>query len=257
MKKKNQCIAMLLSLCFTLSMPQMYYASTAKRKSAPGTAIFVMAEIQNLPVVNDITFNLQKDGLKLEMHIPQFSYLSDDQFQNQLNHTLLKQAKARKKAIIHEEKSLNKEVIQNQLTPIPFEYIETFKVVPSEYPYYALENAYYKYSGGAHGITNLNYLNINLKTNQIVALSDLFKDQKDYISIINEHVQEEINRRSALGEFFFTGTDGFQTIRKNQPFWVNEKGNLVIVFNVYEIAPYASGPIYIELSKEDLRPYLK
>ena len=257
MKKKNQHIAMLLSLCLVISIPQMYYANNTKRKSAPGTAIFVMAQMEAVPTVEDITFTVQKDGLKLEMHVPQISGLSDLQFQKQVNQTLLKEAKERKKEMIKTATSYNKEMIKDGLTPTPFEYIETFLVIPSQYPNYTIEQYKYQYSGGAHGISELSYLNLNLETNQIITLEDLFKDQVNYIPILNNEIRQEISRRTALGEFFFTGTDGFQSIRSEQPFFVNKNGNIVIVFNVYEIAPYASGPIYIVLSKETLQPYLK
>lgn len=257
MRKKNQYIAILLLFCIVFSIPQMYYANNTKQKSTPGTAIFVMAEVQNIPVVNEVVFNIQKNGLKLEIHVPQISQLTNSKFQKQLNTTLLKEAKLRKKEIIRLEKDYNKDMIQDELTPFPFEYIETFLVIPSVYPYYTIEQYKYQYSGGAHGISELNYLNINQETNQIVGLSDLFKDQVNYISIINEGVKQEINRRTELGEFFFTGSDGFQSIHVNQPFFINKSGDLVIVFNVYEIAPYASGPVYIVLSRASLQAYLK
>ena len=88
-----------------------------------------------------------------------------------------------------------------------------------------------------------------------IPLEDLFKEQVDYISIINEFVHQEIERRRLNGEFFFTGSDGFQTISMNQPFFINKNGDLVIVFNVYEIAPYASGAIYITIPADKISPY--
>lgn len=257
MKKKNRCLTMLFSLCITLSIPQLYYASSTKRKSTPGTAIFVMAQVQDSLVVDDITFNYQKNGLKLEIHVPQISKLSDSKFQKQLNKTLLNEATTRKNDIINLAKSYNKDMIKDGLTPIPFEYIETFLVIPSVYPNYTIEQYKYQYSGGAHGISEFNYLNINQETNQIITLADLFKEQVDYTSIINSQVKQEITRRTTLGEFFFMGSDSFQSIHQKQPFFINKEGDIVIVFNVYEIAPYASGPIYIVLTKESLQPYLK
>lgn len=257
MKKKIHFKAMYLMLTLLACIPQMQYAKSTKPKSTPGTAIFVMAQTDQTLIIKDKTFTVQMDGLKLDMHIPQFFNLYDSDFQKQLNRTLLKEAHQRKKEIIQTAKSYNKDLIQDGLTPIPFEYIETFSIIPSSYPNYTVELYKYQYSGGAHGLSELSYININQETNQIVKLEDLFKEQVDYISIINEFVHQEIERRRLNGEFFFTGSDGFQTISMNQPFFINKNGDLVIVFNVYEIAPYASGAIYITIPADKISPYFK
>ena len=248
---------MYLIFCLMMCIPNIQYAKNAKSSRTPGTAIFVMATNEQNLIVNDKTFNVQNDGLKLNVHVPQFENLPNKDFQKQLNDTLLKEAKKRKKDMIALAKSYNKDFIQYGLTPVPFEYIETFSIIPSVYPYYTIELYKYQYSGGAHGISELSYINLNQQTSQLIRLKDLFKEQVDYIAVINEQVRQEIMRRQALGEFFFTGSDGFQTIKENQPFFINKDGNLVIVFNVYEIAPYASGAIYITINLNNLAPYLK
>ncbi|MBE6023478.1 MAG: DUF3298 and DUF4163 domain-containing protein [Cellulosilyticum sp.] len=257
MKKKNQVRAMYFIFCLMMCLPQMQYAKSAKNPRTPGTAIFVMATTQVSPSITDKTFTVKKDGLNLEMHIPQFSNLSNSDFEKQVNHYLLKEATKRKKAMIEMAKSYNKDFIKDGLTPIPFEYIETFSIIPTIYPYYTLELYQYQYSGGAHGISELSYINLNQEKNQLLNLADLFKEDVDYQSIVNELVKQEIERRQELGEFFFSGSDGFQSIGENRPFFINKDGDLVIVFNVYEIAPYASGPIYITIPRAKLIAYLK
>lgn len=257
MKTKNQYKAMYLIFCLMMCIPSIQYAKTTKNTRTPGTAIFVMATVEETPSVSDKNFNVQKYGLNLDMHIPQFNNLSDKVFEKQLNTRLIKEAIARKKEIINLAKSYNQDMIQDGLEPVPFEYIETFSVIPSIQPFYVVELYKYQYSGGAHGISELNYINLNLEENKMVTLADLFKENVDYIPLINESVRQEINRREQLGEFFFTGSDGFQTIKTNQPFLINKNGELVIVFNVYEIAPYASGAIYITIPLSHIRPYLK
>ena len=125
------------------------------------------------------------------------------------------------------------------------------------YPYYSIELHKYQYSGGAHGYNELSYINLNQETNQLILLKDLFKPNVNYIGISNELINQEIAQRRMSGEFFYSGSEGFQTIKEKQLFFINENGEIVIVFNEYEIAPYASGPIYIKLSKNKLQDYLK
>lgn len=255
--KKKQFKAMYFILCLTMCNPQLIYAKSVKQGRIPGTAIFVMAEIENQVQVQDKHLSVHKDGLQLDMHIPQLTNLSNPNFQKQLNHTLLKEAKERKNDMIKLFQSLNKDISKDDLSLIPFEYIETFSIIPSSHPYFTIELYRYQYTGGAHGLPELKYLNINLDKNQIYSLKELFKENIDYKLILNQEIKKEIDKRISQGEFFFTGTDGFQTISDSQPFFINKDGNLVIVFNVYEIAPYASGPIYITLNKERLIDYMK
>lgn len=255
--KKKQFKAMYFILCLMMCNPKCTYARTVKQGRIPGTAIFVMAEVSNSVSVQDKHLSHHKNGLQIDMHIPQFTNLSDSTFQKELNHTLLKEAKERKNEMIKLSQSLNKDISKDELTPLPFEYIETFSVIPSSYPYFTVELYRYQYTGGAHGLPELKYLNLDLDKNQICALKDLFKDNIDYKPILNQAIKQEIEKRMSQGEFFFTGTDGFQSISDNQAFFVNKDGNLVIVFNVYEIAPYASGPVYITISKEILTDYMK
>lgn len=257
MKKRNALKAMYLCLSIIMCMPQLQYAKTTRSKSAPGTAIFVMAPTKDSVFVRDHVLNYQSDSIKIDMHIPQFENLSNQEFQKKLNKTLLKSAAQRKKEVIKLTETYHDDMAKDGLTNIPFEYIETFSIIPSTYPYFTVELYQYQYSGGAHGISELKYINLDIEQNRLVCLKDLFKESVDYVNVINQLVQQEIERRQLQGEFFFMGSDGFQTIRPNHTYFINKYGDLVIVFNVYEIAPYASGAIFILLPATSITSYLK
>lgn len=257
MKKRHLSQAMYVVLSLMMCIPTIEYAKSQEKKSSPGTAIFVMAMMADQPSVEEKTFYYQNGGLHLEMHIPHFNGLVDKKYQKQLNDTLYQSAKERKKETIQLAKSYQQDMTDDGLNIIPFEYIETFEQIPSVQPYMVVELYKYQYSGGAHGISELTYLTLDQNTSQLVTLASLFRQQVDYISVMNEQIRQEIAKRQAQGEFFFTGSDGFQGIKVDQPFFINKNGDIVIVFNVYEIAPYASGPIFIVIKKDELKPYLK
>ena len=42
---------------------------------------------------------------------------------------------------------------------------------------------------------------------------------------------------------FLDDKSGFKGVKEDQSFYINQNGNLVIVFGLYEIAPYSSGII--------------
>ena len=96
---------------------------------------------------------------------------------------------------------------------------------------------YYQYTGGAHGITNRQAYNIDLKTGKLLPLAELFKPGYDYKTVIDK----EINRQIALDpDTYFEGDMGFNGIAPEHNYYL-EGDNLVIYYNQYEIAPYAAG----------------
>lgn len=256
MKNKTVLKAMYLINLILLICPSIMAAKIKSPRNTPGTAIFVMANMNQITVESK-QLNYDKDSLKLNIQIPQLYGLKNSQFEKKLNANLLKDSKNRKKQIIEEAKAYNKDMIKDGLPLVSFEYIESYSIIPTLKPYYTIEFFKYQYSGGAHGLSNLNYIVLNTETSQFVQIKDLFKEKVNYVAIINSHIKKQIQLRMQQGEYFFTGNDGFQSIKENQPFFINEKGDLVVVFNVYEIAPYVAGPIFFTLPFKDLLPYMK
>lgn len=100
------------------------------------------------------------------------------------------------------------------------------------------------------------YYNLNLDTDKEITLKDLLGD--DYINICNESIKKQIEQRMAEDEnnlYFGYGDDeemkdaGFKTITDKTPFYINENGNPVIVFEKYEIAPGYMGYQEFEITK--------
>lgn len=53
----------------------------------------------------------------------------------------------------------------------------------------------YEFTGGAHGISVLKSFNYNLKSGEELELSNIFKDNVDYKSIINTYINKEIEKK--------------------------------------------------------------
>ena len=105
---------------------------------------------------------------------------------------------------------------------------------------------YYQFSGGAHGITNRNTYNINIKSGDKVLLKDLFEEGYDYKTFINEEIKKQISKNP---EYYFTGKEGFNGIKDDQSFYIKD-GKLIIHFPYYEIAPYVTGMPEFEINHE-------
>ena len=101
----------------------------------------------------------------------------------------------------------------------------------------------------ASAYTQLYTYNIDLTTGRELTLRDLLGD--DYMELANQAIQAEIDRRSTLPDYSYFDPDidgvGFQGIADDQPFYINQAGNPVIVFAKYEIAPGYMGKPEFEI----------
>lgn len=114
----------------------------------------------------------------------------------------------------------------------------------------------YLFTGGAHGYGATSFLNIDPKTGEELTSEELFKNKKEFTAFAEEkfRIQQEIALEQSINE---TG------------FWFeNEKFNLpesfgfiqdsvIFVYNQYEIASYADGPIELKIAMKEAKPFLR
>ncbi len=115
------------------------------------------------------------------------------------------------------------------------------KVLLQKPNYIALQRMHSDYAGGAHGITNISYLNFNPTTNQPITIDSLFAaDKKPQLLRIAETIFRKDEKLSAteplMDKYFFD--KGIFALAQN--FYVNDK-ELVFLYNPYEIKAYAYG----------------
>lgn len=92
------------------------------------------------------------------------------------------------------------------------------------------------------------FYNINLNTGKEATLKELLGG--DYINIANANILNQMQQRILENPdytYFGEDMDGFQTITDKTRFYINEKGNPVITFEKYEIAPGFMGPQEFEI----------
>lgn len=86
------------------------------------------------------------------------------------------------------------------------------------------------------------YYNISLEENKELTLKDMLGE--DYIQISNNSIREEMALRMEADKnvmYFDESQGGFSTVDETTKFYLNDEGNVVIVFDKYEIAPGAMG----------------
>ncbi len=92
------------------------------------------------------------------------------------------------------------------------------------------------------------YITLDQQTGQVLALADLFLPESNYVFPISREIKAQMSEQMKAGEadYFLSGgiwpeEDCFQSIEDDQNFYINESGQLVIVFEEYEVAPGSMG----------------
>ncbi len=96
---------------------------------------------------------------------------------------------------------------------------------------------YYQYTGGAHGNPYSLSYNIDLATGEDLKLADFLERKKMTLTEVEEFIKSEIKNDPDL---YFQADYGFQSLAKDQCYYL-EKGELVVYFQPYAIAPYSTG----------------
>ena len=103
-------------------------------------------------------------------------------------------------------------------------------------------------SVAASGENYYKYYHIDKISGEYVTLSDLFRDDR-YIIVISDDIINQMKKRMSEddNEAYWIDDDGaFTAINPDQNFYFNKGGDLVIVFDEYEVAPgYMGNPEFI------------
>lgn len=119
----------------------------------------------------------------------------------------------------------------------PFEIISNYIVNLNNTKLISIYNDYYEYLGGAHGNTIRTSYTVDKQNVRLLILQDLFTKDSNYKDIINKEIVRQINLEPDI--YFNSGKD-FKGIKDNQDYYLNGE-NLIIYYQLYEIAPYVAG----------------
>lgn len=112
--------------------------------------------------------------------------------------------------------------------------------------------------------TVIQYDTIDKKNQVLITLPSLFKNE-EYIPVISEYIKEQMREKMQADEnliYWVSGAkvdfpfDPFEEIAKDQSFYINPDGRLVISFDKYEVAPGYMGVIEFVIPSEILADLL-
>ena len=114
----------------------------------------------------------------------------------------------------------------------------------------SINNYFYEYEGGAHGLHGKIYKVYSLSNGERLKIEDILIDVND-LDLINK-VKEKL--LSIADEESYFNLDALSLQENN--FYITSKG-LTFTWGIYEIAPYATGDSEVLFSIDEIMPYLK
>ena len=108
------------------------------------------------------------------------------------------------------------------------------------------------YTGGAHGYYNEMYRVFDLKSGRQITLNDVISNQDAQVwsrILMTQFLQEDLDRGQA--EMLLV-----KDIPLNNNFYF-DNANLYFLYNQYEIAAYAAGPVLIKVPFSEIKPFLQ
>jgi hypothetical protein len=114
----------------------------------------------------------------------------------------------------------------------------------------------YSFTGGAHGMENLEFFTVDLHKGSRIRLKDIFKN--GYEPKLAAMLTDKLHRMTSIPSNARLTDNGYFTdvIQPTDNFYINPNG-VGFVYNQYEIAPYSFGTTDIFLTHSDLVAILK
>ncbi|WP_298504204.1 DUF3298 and DUF4163 domain-containing protein [uncultured Maribacter sp.] len=113
----------------------------------------------------------------------------------------------------------------------------------------------YLFTGGAHGYTSTRFLNFNKKKGVELENWELFNTDFDFVKFaeLKFRIQEDISQNAPINNTGFMFEDDSYSLPANIGY---TKNGLQLLYNQYEIASYADGPITLTIPYSEVKKYL-
>ena len=109
----------------------------------------------------------------------------------------------------------------------------------------------------ASGYNFTRFYHINKATGEAVTLSDLFRPDADYVSVLSAEVLRQMEEQMAADASLSYLTDEFTAIDPEQSFYWNADGDLVLVFDEYAVAAGYMGMVEFTIPQDVYSTLLK
>lgn len=188
----------------------------------------------NSVAVHEYVYEYRGPELEITARVPQLVGVASPTWQTEFN----KDLRDRLDTFVDELKDMASEAwkIEEGHRPFLYEGIVDFEVKLNQGGILSVAVVNYMFTGGAHGMTYFDYINVDLTCGQHISFDDLFDSDEELAraaAIIDARIAEEPEN------FFIEGFTAEQ-FHEDQGFFLQDN-QAVICFGLYELAPYSSG----------------
>lgn len=110
------------------------------------------------------------------------------------------------------------------------------------------------FSGGAHGYKSITFLNFNPHTGEGLSSRDIFTEEFKAFAEKKFRREYKIPAEDNINSTGFWFENDIFHLPSNIGF---SEENVILAYNIYEIAPFADGDFYLEIPIEEVKPFLK
>lgn len=211
--------------------------------------------LEGIPVIGEVikvinlkNYKIDKNGFDISIDVPKIEGLRNKELEYEMNKEFEEEGKRLYEEYVNEMKELEKEGVEGR---------ELFK---SWYEVKTNNNdilsiiVYNYYAQGSSNTTTKIY-NIDKKNDTVLTLEGMFNGDS-YINVISENIKEQMRTRMKEDSgqtYWIDQEDGFfefDKIDKNQDFYINDNGDIVICFDKYDVAPGSQGLVEFEIPNE-------
>lgn len=217
--------------------------------------------LSKIPIIGNLVkiitiknYSIDENGYKASIDVPKISGLTDKKLEYKLNSEFEKEGKKLYEDFLEEMEILKSDKVQgHSLVESWYEVLtdneDLFSVVV--YTHYA--------QGSSNTIRK--FYNIDKKNETILSLEGMFKNN-DYINVISQNIKEQMrdNMKKDKNKHYWIDDEikemNFKFIDKNQDFYINKNGELVICFDKYDVAPGYMGLVEFTIPNNVIKPLL-
>lgn len=218
--------------------------------------------LEQIPVVRNIVkvvrlsnYNLNENGFDVSIDVSKVEGLKNKELQENINKEMEANAKQLYQDYVKEIEQLKKDNIPGR------EMVKSWSETMTNNEK-ILSLVVYEFHAQGSSNTTRKFYNINKQNETALTLENMFAG-KDYINIISENIKEQMNQQMKENpdktywlDDKEMGDENFDKIRKDQGFYINDKNELVICFDKYEVAPGCMGLVEFTIPNNVLAPNL-
>lgn len=226
----------------------------------PNTNEAIANSMQELPIIGNIfkvitvrEYKYKEKNAEINAKVPKIEYRGEHEQNKQAVENINKEAEEYTEQLVKQFKKDMKNIGYGALD------ISYRKVTDNEAWFTLVFDAT---EVRASGYQFHKYYHLDKTSGKLVHLKDIFKENTDYVSVISKEIRKQMKSQMKNSDvmYFIKDNcikDGFENISKNQNFYFDSEGRMVIVFDEYEVGPGSIGTPEFTIPKEITEPILK